>query len=195
MLAVCSRAVLQNKFSHMATKNQILDMTPVGMKFTVLQAGADTGGRSLDLHWELLPRCNMKDPLVHTHPHAIETYEVLDGEMEFFVQDKWLHARKGDKLNVPKGMTHAFRNPTEKIVTVYNTHQPALRMENYFEDVCKVLDKLTDNRTKDFKMNLKGMLYMSVLMNNYRNEIIAKDPPDVAIKFLGFISKLIGITY
>jgi len=195
MLAVCSRAVLQNKFSHMATKNQILDMTPVGMKFTVLQAGADTGGRSLDLHWELLPRCNMKDPLVHTHPHAIETYEVLDGEMEFFVQDKWLHARKGDKLNVPKGMTHAFRNPTEKIVTVYNTHQPALRMENYFEDVCKVLDKLTDNRTKDFRMNLKAMLYMSVLMNNYRNEIIAKDPPDVAIKFLGFISKLIGITY
>ena len=195
MLAVCSRAVLQNKFSHMATKNQILDMTPVGMKFTVLQARADTGGRSLDLHWELLPKCNMKDPLVHTHPHAIETYEVLDGEMEFFVQDKWLHARKGDKLNVPKGMTHAFRNPTEKIVTVYNTHQPALRMENYFEDVCKVLDKLTDNRAKDFKMNLKGMLYMSVLMNNYRNEIIAKDPPDVAIKFLGFISKLIGITY
>ena len=195
MLAVCSRAVLQNKFSHMATKNQILDMTPVGMKFTVLQAGADTGGRSLDLHWELLPRCNMKDPLVHTHPHAIETYEVLDGEMEFFVQDKWLHARKGDKLNVPKGMTHAFRNPTEKIVTVYNTHQPALRMENYFEDVCKVLDKLTDNRIKDFKMNLKAMLYMSVLMNNYRNEIIAKDPPDVAIIFLGFISKLIGINY
>ena len=179
----------------MATKNQVLDMTPVGMKFTVLQAGADTGGRSLDLQWELLPRCNMKDPLVHTHPHAIETYEVLDGEMEFFVQDKWLSARRGDKLNVPKGVTHAFRNPTEKVVTVYNTHQPALRMENYFEDVCKVLDKLTDSRTKDFRMNLKAMLYMSVLMNNYRNEIIAKDPPDVAIKFLGFISKLIGINY
>jgi mannose-6-phosphate isomerase-like protein (cupin superfamily) len=179
----------------MATKNQVLDMTPVGMKFTVLQAGADTGGRSLDLQWELLPRCNMKDPLVHTHPHAIETYEVLDGEMEFFVQDKWLSARKGDKLTIPKGATHAFRNPTEKVVTVYNTHQPSLRMENYFEDVCKVLDKLTDSRTKDFRMNLKAMLYMSVLMNNYRNEIIAKDPPDVAIKFLGFISKLIGITY
>ena len=179
----------------MATKNQVLDMTPVGMKFTVLQAGADTGGRSLDLQWELLPRCNMKDPLVHTHPHAIETYEVLDGEMEFFVQDKWLSAIKGDKLTIPKGATHAFRNPTEKVVTVYNTHQPALRMENYFEDVCKVLDKLTDSRTKDFRMNLKAMLYMSVLMNNYRNEIIAKDPPDVAIKFLGFISKLIGITY
>jgi mannose-6-phosphate isomerase-like protein (cupin superfamily) len=179
----------------MATKNQILDMTPVGMKFTVLQAGSDTGGKSLDLHWELLPKCNMKDPLVHIHPHAIETYEVLEGEMEFFVKDKWLPAKKGDKLAVPKAVTHAFRNPTEKTVTVYNTHQPALRMEYYFEDVSKVLDKLTDNRTKDFTMNLRAMLYMSVLMNNYRNEIIARKPPDTAIKFLGLISKIIGIKY
>jgi len=170
-------------------------MMPVGMRFTVLQAGADTGGKSLDLHWELLPGCNMKDPLVHTHPHAIETYEVLEGEMEFFVKNKWQLAKKGDKLTVPKGVAHAFRNPTEKIVTVYNTHQPALKMENYFEDVCKVLNKVTDNRTKDFKMNLKTMVYMSVLMNNYRNEIIAKNPPDVAIKVLGLVGKLAGINY
>jgi hypothetical protein len=41
----------------MATKGQLLDMSPVGMKFTVLQSGADTEGKSLDLHWELLPGC------------------------------------------------------------------------------------------------------------------------------------------
>ena len=179
----------------MATKGQILDMTPVGMKFTVLQSGADTGGKSLDLHWELFPKCNMKDPLVHVHPHAIESYKVLEGEMEFFVKDKWLPAKKGDKLSVPKGVTHCFRNPTESVVTVYNTHEPALRMENYFEDVCKVLDKLTDKRTKEHKMNLKAMLYMSVLMNNYRNEIIAKSPPDAAIKVLGTLGKALGINY
>ncbi|HEX5652931.1 MAG TPA: cupin domain-containing protein [Chitinophagaceae bacterium] len=179
----------------MAARGQILDMTPVGMKFTVLQAGANTQGKSLDLHWELLPGCNMKDPLIHTHPNAIETYEVLDGEMEFFIEDKWITAKKGDQLAVPKGVTHGFRNPTEKIVTVFNTHQPALRMENYFEDVCKVLDKLTLNRTKDFKMNFRTMLYMSVLMNNYREEIIAKRPPDAAIKFLGHVATIIGIYY
>jgi mannose-6-phosphate isomerase-like protein (cupin superfamily) len=179
----------------MATKGQILDMSPVGMKFTVLQSSADTNGKSLDLHWELLPGCNMKDPLVHTHPHAVETYEVLEGEMEFFIKDKWVTAKKGNKLVVPNGVTHAFRNPTKKIVTVLNTHEPALRMENYFEDVCKVLDKLTVNRTKNFQMNFKSMLYMSVLMNKYREEIIAKSPPDIAITILGFIAKLMGINY
>jgi mannose-6-phosphate isomerase-like protein (cupin superfamily) len=179
----------------MATKNQVLDMTPLGMKFTVLQTAADTAGKSLDLHWELLPGCNTKDALVHIHPHAIETYEVLDGEMEFFVKDKWVQARTGDKLTVEKGVTHAFRNPTKNIVTVFNTHQPAFKMENYFEDVCRVLDKLTDNRQKDFQFNLKAKMYLGVLMSNYRNEIIAKDPPDVVIKTMGFIGKLLGVKY
>jgi mannose-6-phosphate isomerase-like protein (cupin superfamily) len=179
----------------MAKKGQIFDMTPIGMKFTVLKSGDDTQGKSLDLHWELLPGCNMKDPLVHYHPNAIETYEVLDGEMEFFVKDKWVGAKKGNKLSVPKGVAHTFRNPTERIVTVYNTHQPALQMENYFEDVCLVLDKITSNRTKDYEMNFNAKLYMSVLMNNYREEIIATNPPDMVIKVLGLIAKLTGINY
>jgi hypothetical protein len=59
----------------MATKNQILDMTAMGMKFTALKTGLDTEEKSLDLKWELLPECNMSDPLFHIHPEAIETYE------------------------------------------------------------------------------------------------------------------------
>ena len=179
----------------MAYRNQVLDMTPLGMKFTVLQTADDTGGKSLDLHWELLPGCNMKDPLIHIHPHAIETYEILEGEMEFFVKDKWIRAKKGDQLTVPIGVKHAFRNPSGKIVRVFNTHQPALKMENYFEDVCKVLDKVTENRTKEFRMNMKSMLYMGVLMEEYREEIIAKNPPDMAIRILGSLGKFMKISY
>ena len=109
------------------------------------------------------------------------------------VKDKWIAAKKGDKLSVPKGVVHAFRNPTSRSVQVFNTHQPALRMENYFEDVCKILDKLTDNRRTELKMNLNGKVYLSVLMNKYRDEIIAVNPPDILVKFLGRIGKLIGI--
>lgn len=170
-------------------------MTPMGMKFTVLQTSMDTNGKSLDLHWELLPGCNMKDPLVHMHPNAIETYEILEGEMEFFIKDKWLPAKKGERLTVPIGVKHAFRNPSQQVVTVFNTHQPALKMESYFEDVCKILDKLTSNKEKNFKMNAKAMLYMGVLMKNYRTEIIATNPPDIAIKLLGSIGNLLRLRY
>lgn len=88
----------------MAEKNQILDMSPLGMIFTVVKSKTDTGGKSSDLHWKLLPQCNMVDPLYHTHPEAIETYHVLEGEMEFYVKDKWVKAVKGDKLTVEKGV-------------------------------------------------------------------------------------------
>ncbi|MDX1938470.1 MAG: cupin domain-containing protein [Flavihumibacter sp.] len=179
----------------MATNNKILDLTPLGMKFTVLKTGADTNGQSLDLHWDLYPGCNMKDPLVHIHPNAIETYEILEGEMEFFIKDKWVKAVKGDQLTVPAGVSHAFRNPTDKMVQVYNTHQPALEMEAYFEDVSKVLDKVTNSRQQPYNMNFKTMLYMGVLMNNYRNDIIARNPPDFAVRVLGFIAKLLGLKY
>jgi len=58
-----------------------------------------------------------------------------------------------------------------------------------------VLDKLTNNRKKDFKMNFRTMLYMSVLMNNFRHDIIAKSPPDTAIRVLGFVGKILGVDY
>lgn len=82
----------------------------------------------------------------------------------------------GDKLTVPKGITHCFHNPTDQIVTVFNTHQPAFRMEQYFEELCTVLDQLTHHGSRPLKMNLTTKLYMSVMMNRYRHEIIAKNP-------------------
>ncbi|MBP6540620.1 MAG: cupin domain-containing protein, partial [Saprospiraceae bacterium] len=123
----------------MVVKDQILDITPLGMIFKVINGKNDTEGRSLDLEWQLLPKCNMADPLFHIHPEAIETYHILEGEMEFFIKDRWITAKTGDKLKVDKGVKHAFRNPTDSIVKVFNTHEPALNMEEYFEDVSKVV--------------------------------------------------------
>jgi mannose-6-phosphate isomerase-like protein (cupin superfamily) len=179
----------------MAVKNQILDMTPLGMHFTVLNSSTDTAGKSLELHWKLSAKCNMEKPLVHIHPNAIETYEVLEGEMEFFIADEWVAAKKGDKFTVKKGIKHAFRNPTGQVVQVFNTHQPALKMEGYFEAVCQVLDVLTEQRSKALKMNLKGMIHFSALMNQFREEIISVDPPDIAVRVLGYIAKLKGVAY
>ena len=180
----------------MAKKGQILDLSPLGMIFTVVKSKNDTKGKSLDLEWELLPQCNMVDPLYHIHPEAIETYHVLEGEMEFYVKDKWIKAKKGDKLTVEKGVTHTFRNPTNSSVKVYNTHEPAWDMEDYFEDVSKVINHATNNRTKAMNMkSLKTMLLLGALMNNYRKEIIAVKPPDILVRIMGLIARIIRVDY
>ena len=180
----------------MAVKNQVLDMSPLGMIFTVIKSKEDTGGKSLDLEWDLLPQCNMVDPLYHIHPEAIETYHILEGEMEFYIKDKWISAKACDKLKVDIGVKHAFRNPTDKIVKVYNTHEPAFNMEYYFEDVCKVVNLAKNKKTNNLSMkNLKTLLLFGALMKNYRKEIIAVNPPDFLIQTLGAIAKIVGIDY
>ncbi len=180
----------------MAVAGQILDMAPIGMVFTVIRSKEDTEGKSLDLEWELLPKCNMEDPLFHIHPEAIETYHILEGEMEFFIKDQWLTARKGDKLKVDIGVKHAFRNPTDEIVRVYNTHEPALDMEDYFEDVCKVVAIAKDEKTNQVSMkNLRTLLLFGKLMKNYRREIIAVKPPDFLVRTLGTIANILGMDY
>jgi mannose-6-phosphate isomerase-like protein (cupin superfamily) len=180
----------------MAVKNQILDMSPLGMIFMVVKSKEDTEGKSLDLEWELLPQCNMVDPLYHIHPEAIETYHILEGEMEFFIKDKWITAREGDKLKVDIGVKHAFRNPTDNIVKVYNTHEPAFDMEDYFEDVCKLVELAKNRKTNKVSMkNLKTLLLFGMLMKNYRKEIIAVNPPDFIVRTLGTIASILRIDY
>jgi mannose-6-phosphate isomerase-like protein (cupin superfamily) len=180
----------------MAVKDQIIDMSPLGMIFTVVRSKEDTNGKSLDLEWELLPQCNMVDPLYHIHPEAIETYHILEGEMEFYIKDKWISAKEGDKLKVDIGVKHAFRNPTDKIVKVYNTHEPAFDMEDYFEDVCKVVKLAKNRKTNNVSMkNLKTLLLFGALMKNYRKEIIAVNPPDFLVRTLGVIANVVGIDY
>ena len=185
-----------NITTYILVKDQILDITPLGMIFKVINGKNDTEGRSLDLEWQLLPKCNMADPLFHIHPEAIETYHILEGEMEFFIKDRWITAKTGDKLKVDKGVKHAFRNPTDSIVKVFNTHEPALNMEEYFEDVSKVVAIVKNKNTNTVNLkNLKTLLFFGALMRNYRKEIIAVDPPDFLVRILGTISKLIGIDY
>jgi hypothetical protein len=69
-------------------------------------------------------------------------------------------------------------------------------MEDYFEDVCKVIDHATNNRTKAISMkSLKTMLLLGSLMNNYRKEIIAVKPPDLLVRVMGLFALVTGVDY
>jgi len=132
----------------MTTENRLPELTSNGMKLTILKAGADTNGRSLDMECEILPGCNMNNPMMQTHPGQIVTYEVLEGELEFFVIDRWIKARKGESIFVDKGTTHTFRNPANNVARVYNTYQPAMDIEDYFKGLSHFSGNLINNRRK-----------------------------------------------
>jgi quercetin dioxygenase-like cupin family protein len=49
-------------------------------------------------------------PAPHIHPHADETFYLLDGELQFLNGEETFTAKTGDTVFVPRGTRHRFLN-------------------------------------------------------------------------------------
>lgn len=167
-----------------------IDCRELGMLMTVVKTAADTSGKSLEMEWTLAP--NSGGTPVHIHPEALETYEIISGELEIFKNDRWITAKAGEKLSIEKGVSHTFRNNTNQEVRVYNTHQPAMAFEDFF----KGLEKFSKSGlVKNGKMNFKAVVGISTLWTNYRKEIQSVKPPYFVMRILGAYGRLIGLKF
>ena len=111
----------------------VLDMKVIKFKITVIEISEET----LDLEFEMGP--NSGGTPVHVHPNAIETYEVIEGKFDAYKDGGWKTYGVGEKIIIEKGVPHTLRNSSDQITRVLNTHQPALKMAEYFEKLMSVL--------------------------------------------------------
>ena len=171
----------------MLKAGDVLDLGPLGMKFFIEKTAAETEGRSLDMEWELAP--NTGGTPVHIHPHAKETYEVLEGELDVYAEGEWRTLSTGQQLVVEAGAPHTFRNSSPGVTRVFNTHQPALRYDEYFEGLGRITSR---GIVSAQRVTPKAILHLAVLMTSYREEIISVKPPDVAMRLLGRVGRILG---
>ncbi len=52
--------------------------------------------------------------LPHRHDDLDETFYVLDGTIDYLLDDTWVTAGAGTTVFVPAGVVHAFRNSTQR---------------------------------------------------------------------------------
>ena len=52
--------------------------------------------------------------LPHRHDDLDETFYVLDGTIDYLLDDTWIAAEAGTTVFVPAGVVHAFRNSTDR---------------------------------------------------------------------------------
>jgi mannose-6-phosphate isomerase-like protein (cupin superfamily) len=169
----------------------MLDMTPIGAKFLIKKTALETDGNSFEMEWELAPHTGGTP--YHKHPYALETYEILDGEMDIFLIDKWITLKKGESVTVNEGETHTFKNSSDHITKAYNTHQPAKKFDEYFEGLNQIVIKLSDKGRKKLKLNFISALYLSMLMKKFPDEIISVKPPSLVVSLLNYIGKLLNL--
>ena len=161
----------------------VVDMPSIRFKLTVHRITPE----KLDLEFELGPHSG-GTPL-HIHPNAVETYEVITGTFDANLNGVWRTYGVGEKIVIKKGVPHTFRNPSSSITRVLNSHQPGLRMAEYFEQLGRIANR---GIIQDSRMTLKAIIYTSMLMNSFKDEISMVNPPSPIINLFGLMGKLAG---
>jgi mannose-6-phosphate isomerase-like protein (cupin superfamily) len=64
-------------------------------------------------------------PDAHSHADEDDAFYVLDGELQFVVEDQQIRAPAGTFVLVPPGVVHTFRNASTSPVRILNVHAPA----------------------------------------------------------------------
>ena len=171
----------------MLRSGDVLDLTPIGAKFRIKKTAAETHGGSFEMEWELAPHTGGTP--VHIHPRATESYEVVEGKLDLYVDGAWRTLTAGEKASVDPGIAHTFRNATDSPARVYNTHAPAMRYDEYFESLHQVVNS---GVIREGRMTPKVILYMSVLMTSFEDEIRSVRPPHAVMKVFAMVGRFLG---
>jgi quercetin dioxygenase-like cupin family protein len=67
----------------------------------------------------------------HFHKLHVDSFYVLEGELEFMVADETVRARAGELVHIAPGVVHAFRNSSRERVHFLNLHTPGMRFDEY----------------------------------------------------------------
>ena len=102
--------------------------------YTLLATTAETGGDYIAL--EALEPPDGGPPL-HIHHNQVETFYILEGEMEMTLGDQVYEAKAGDYVHVSKGTPHRFLNRSQTTAKMIFTFVPAGDIEEFFRESFK----------------------------------------------------------
>ena len=90
-----------------------LDFRPgMAMWWEITRSTEDSAGELFEATNWIEP--GMAAPPVHVHPSAEESYEVVEGVIEVFMDGSWSRVGPGEKATVPAGKPHWYARPATR---------------------------------------------------------------------------------
>ena len=86
----------------------VLDNPYSGERFD-LRTSARSGDGRFRFRWTLAP-CRTGPP-EHLHPDESESFTLVEGALEAWVDGRPVHLERGVRVTIPAGSNHRFRNP------------------------------------------------------------------------------------
>jgi mannose-6-phosphate isomerase-like protein (cupin superfamily) len=124
----------------------------------------------------------------HVHPHQDESFQLLSGTLEVFAEGRWRRLQRGESVRIPKATVHGFRNPTDTVARAINTHDPGLRILEYWEGI----ERLIRQGKVTGMSGLRSGIYLSLLVMEFRREIVVVRPPDWFLRILAKLGRTFG---
>ena len=166
-----------------------LDFHPgIEMRWEITRSTADTGGELFEATNWLDAR--MTGPPVHVHPTAEESYEVIEGALDVFVDGEWRTLRAGETATAPAGVPHTLRSATAEPVRLVNIHRPALQFESFFRQMHALIHQGKIKRLPPKEP--RSAIYVAMLFSEHPNEIRATKPPNGVFKALALVGRALG---
>ena len=118
-------------------------------------------------------------PMPHLHPLQEETFEVVKGTFAITLNGKEQQLMAGEKIIVPKGTVHYWRNAGKDELYIVTEFRPALHFEEIIETVAAL--------ARVGKMDKAGnpdILQMSATLSYFPGEFYLAKPPRFAQRVL-----------
>lgn len=135
----------------------------------------------------VLHKAGADGPPIHLHPEQEEFFNIIRGELEVYVKDRWRTLKAGDTVFIPKKTPHTYRSRhTEDCVFEYT-----LTPFRHFSEMMQSFEKL-QNEGKLTGTDLKSIIYLSMSFRKYKDEVVSVSPPPFVISAMAGIGKLMG---
>ncbi len=154
----------------MISKGQTLRNEVTGETLVFRTTAAETGGASVVVEAFVEPEGAVA--AAHVHPAQEERFEILAGEVEFKLGKNTIVAKPGDRILVPAGTPHTFRNVGAETAHFVCEVSPALGFEQLLETMFSL--------AADGKVNKKGMpnpLRLAVIARHHFGDVRLPFPP------------------
>lgn len=165
--------------------DRVLDLRPIfGVEAQVTTPSEATGGEYVEMDCTAEPD---SATIIHYHPGQVETFQVLEGEMEVLRDGAWSVIKAGNSIAVPEGAVHAWRNASEAPVRFLNVHRPARGFQAHMETVDRLVKAGKVRGTKD----PRSLIYLSMSAVKHRPDVTVK-PPQWVVNTLAFLGRRLG---
>ena len=154
----------------MISTGQTLTNPVTGETLVFRTTAADSNGERVVV--ETLVEPSGAVAAAHVHPAQDELFEVLGGEVEFRLGKQTVVAKPGDRVLVPAGMPHRFRNVGEETAHFVCEITPALEFEQLIETMFSL--------AVEGKVNRRGLpnpLRLAVIARHHFGDVRLPFPP------------------